>query len=230
VTRKDTTPKHVVIVCAVCGRTLLRGEHAVTYLAGGDRKEVCELCTSRANHQGWIRESASLEMGQRTRDHDERRPLRARLRARRNRANGAAPPDGTTRRGTDGNGAYALGEGGVIEPDANRQVHAVPSSGELKAARALELFNGSEHPRTVAGVARSLGEPMVAVRPLDAHPSVVTVVVSWELCWYRYEVDLANGVGVRLTGQGYELDELEPEDQAQNAAADEHGALALVGD
>ena len=227
-TRKDTTPKHVVIVCAVCGRTLLRGEHAVTYLAGGDRKEVCELCTARANHQGWIRESESLEMGQRTRDHDERRPLRARLRARRNRANGARQAENGARGAGDANG-YALAESGAIQPDANRQVHAIPSSGELKSSRALELFNGSEHPRTVAGVARSLGEPMVAVRALEAHPSVVTIVVSWELCWYRYEVDLADGVGVRVTGQGYELDELEPEDQAQNASADEHGALALVG-
>jgi hypothetical protein len=223
VTRKDTTPKHVVIVCAVCGRTLLRGEHAVTYLAGGDRKEVCELCTARANHQGWIRESASLEMGQRTRDHDERRPLRARL-ARRSRAAAARraePPEAA-------DGGYALGDGGVIESDPDRQVHAVPTSGDLKSSRALELFNGSEHPRTVAGVARSLGEPMVAVRPLELHPSVVAIVVSWELCWYRYEVDLANGAGVRVAGQGYELDELEPEEQAQNAAADEHGELALM--
>jgi hypothetical protein len=224
VTRKDTTPKHVVIVCAVCGRTLLRGEHAETYLAGGDRKEVCELCTARANHQGWIRESASLEMGQRTRDHDERRPLRARLMARRNRAAAARRTEPAERPG----GGYALGDGGTIETNPDRHVHAVPTSGDLKSSRALELFNGSEHPRTVAGVARSLGSPMVAVRPLELHPSVVAIVVAWELCWYRYEVDLANGAGVRVAGQGYELDELEPEEQAQNAAADEHGALALV--
>ena len=34
-------------------------------------------------------------------------------------------------------------------------------------ARALELFNASEHPRTVAGVARSLGLPGVAVLPVE---------------------------------------------------------------
>ena len=35
------------------------------------------------------------------------------------------------------------------------------------------------------------------------------MVASWELCWYRYEVDLSDEVPtVRLAAQGYELDEL----------------------
>ena len=43
-------------------------------------------------------------------------------------------------------------------------------------------------------------------------------------------MDLADGpAGVRVSGQGYELAELSPEDQAANAAADEHGGLALAG-
>ena len=69
----------------------------------------------------------------------------------------------------------------------------------------------------------------MSVRPSD-EASVVGIVVAWELCWYRYEVDLADGpAGVRVSGQGYELAELSPEDQAANAAADEHGGLALAG-
>ena len=41
---------------------------------------------------------------------------------------------------------------------------------------------------------------------------MVQIVVAWELCWYRYEVDLAEegANGVRAAGQGYELTELEP--------------------
>jgi hypothetical protein len=31
-------------------RTLLRGEVAVPFLAGGRRRQVCELCTARATH------------------------------------------------------------------------------------------------------------------------------------------------------------------------------------
>jgi hypothetical protein len=62
-------------------------------------------------------------------------------------------------------------------------------------------------------------------------PSVVSIAVSWELCWYRYEVDLADAAGpqgVRLAEQGYELSELATEDQEANGAADEHGVLALA--
>ena len=104
----------------------------------------------------------------------------------------------------------------------------VPSSVEQKAASAVELFNSSEHPHTVAGVARSLGMPTVSLRPSDARRSVVNVVVSWELCWYRYEVDLSDDQpSVRVAGQGNELDELPREERQPNADADERGSLTL---
>ena len=57
-------------------------------------------------------------------------------------------------------------------------MHAVPTNADLKIARAVELFNVSEHPRTVGGVARSLGAPVVAVRPSQTEGSVVTIVVA----------------------------------------------------
>jgi len=86
--------------------------------------------------------------------------------------------------------------------------------------RALEIFNASEHVRTVGGVARSLGAPAVAVRPLPDRPSVVRIAVMWELSWYRYEIDLSDeGSGVRREGQGDELSDLTPEEQVVNAAA-----------
>ena len=48
------------VSCAVCGRTILKGERTEPYLApGGQRKLVCELCTARADHEGWIRESGA---------------------------------------------------------------------------------------------------------------------------------------------------------------------------
>ncbi len=113
----------------------------------------------------------------------------------------------------------------VREP---RHVHAVPLSAEQKMASAVELFNESEHRRTVSGVGRSLGLPEVSVLPSPARASLVNVVVSWELCWYRYEVDLSDDQpSVRVSDQGYELDELSPEERAPNASADEAGTLAL---
>jgi len=103
------------------------------------------------------------------------------------------------------------------------------TAGELKVERALEVFNAGEHPRRVAGVARSLGEPSVTARPLADSGSVVSIVVAWELSWYRYEVDLGDeSAGAAVTAQGTELGELAQEDLLANAAADEHGALRAL--
>ena len=64
---RSIRPRDTVDVCDVCGRTLLSGEHTEIYLAEGTRRQVCELCTSRAAHNGWIREGAELEVTGRTR-------------------------------------------------------------------------------------------------------------------------------------------------------------------
>jgi hypothetical protein len=232
---KTIMPQDTVISCAVCGRTLLQGERPEIYLVNGARRPVCELCTVRANHQGWIRESEGPQIGHRDARAGERRPLLERFRGRR------------ARRREDEPEAEPYAEEGPLPeraaeapappadpapagPREPRHVHAVPTSEELKAVRAVEVFNASEYPRTVAGVARSLGVPSVAVTPSTSLASMVQIVVAWELCWYRYEVDLADegANGVRAAGQGYELNELEPHEIAANAAADEHGLLAVA--
>ena len=230
---KAIQPENRVMTCAVCGRTLLQGEQPEVYLVNGARRHVCELCTVRANHQGWIRESEGPQIGHRG-SREDRRTILNRLRTRRERAarerpeEDPLPPEvaAEVEAGAPPAGAEAPPEG----PREPRHVHAVPTSEELKASRAVEVFNGSEHPRTVAGVARSLGAPDVSVAPLAGQASVVRILVAWELCWYRYEVDLADGGanGVRPAGQGYELSELASDEQAPNAAADAQGRLALA--
>jgi hypothetical protein len=219
-----STSNHVA--CDVCGRTLLRGERAEAYLDGGTRRAVCELCTSRALNEGWVREGTVPAYQGGAATPERRRSLLGRLRTRRVGANGG---------GSGGAPEEESEEPGWPEPARRRDptreprhVRAVPTSAEHKVASAVELFNGSEHRRTVAGVGRSLGIPSVSVRPSDARASVVNVVVSWELCWYRYEVDLSDDQpSVRTTGQGYELEELPPEERTANAVADQDGALAL---
>ncbi|HEX3452738.1 MAG TPA: hypothetical protein VHS26_05490 [Solirubrobacteraceae bacterium] len=94
---------------------------------------------------------------------------------------------------------------------------------------AIAVFNASEFPRRVAGVARSLGAPTVTVRSAEHLSSVVSIVVAWELCWYRYEVDLSEpGAEAQAIAQGTELGELDREDRLANAAAAESGALLLA--
>jgi hypothetical protein len=240
-TRKAITTSHAAVSCDVCGRTLLRGEEAEPFIAGGTRRLVCNLCTARAANEGWIREG--LEDTLSVHRHGRERRGGSLLRRLRERA---ARPD---LQPLDEN-PRPYDEQDVPEPHVpepappppmrdepaweppreQRRVHAIPTHADLKRSRAVELFNGSRHRRTVAGVARSLGDPLVAVRPSVTEGSIVSIVVGWELSWYRYEVDLADEeAGVRLVAQGAELSELEPEDQAPNAVADERGALALAG-
>ena len=53
-------------------------------------------------------------------------------------------------------------------------------------------------------------------------------MVAWELCWYRYEVDLSEeGASARVIAQGSELGELAPEERQANALAEESGTLLL---
>jgi hypothetical protein len=108
-------------------------------------------------------------------------------------------------------------------------VHAIPTSGDHKIAVAVDVFNASTHRRTVSGVARSLGAPSVNITPDQTYLSIVWIVVSWELCWYRYEVDLSDAQGhARLDGQGYELAELAEHELVGNASSDDSGALILL--
>src|SRR5919201_5043225 len=82
-TRKSISTSTPVVSCDVCGRTLLRGEHADVFLAGGTRRNVCELCTARAAHEGWIREGLD-DATVRSRGHNGRsRSFLAKLRQRR---------------------------------------------------------------------------------------------------------------------------------------------------
>lgn len=265
--RKSIQTNQAVVACDVCGRTLLRGENADLFLHGGSRRTVCELCTSRAMHEGWIREGLDNALG-RDGDRGGPRTLLGRLRSRRVErgqdepivpieleVDGGYHPASYHPDHYDPGLAAEIGDEPVFQdpaepeyvsheptpvaahpepvnqdapspPREHRNVSAVPTNSERKVTRALEVFNTSPHTRTVAGVARSLGAPMVVARPSETEGSVVTIVVGWELSWYRYELDLADeAAGVRLTAQGGELAELAAEDQSPNATADERGEL-----
>ena len=258
-TRKSITTTRAAVACDVCGRTLLRGEHADPFIAGGARRMVCELCTARAANEGWIREGADNALGVRRNGPRGGRSLLGRLRPRqgpgRRAPAGDPPPVG--RRGYSNVDRIETAE--RVAQDAEelqdvaereesqaapvqdarasatasrepRHVRAVPTNADLKMARALDVFNMTPHPRRIAGVARSLGQPTVTVLPSPTEGAIVSIVVGWELCWYRYEVDLADeAAGVRVLGQGAELSELTPAEQVANAVADERGRLVLAG-
>ena len=82
--KKELRPIHDDVSCDICERTILKGERTEAYLApGGQRHVVCELCTDRAYNEGWIRESAHMDMPASTRRPQERRSLFGRMRRKR---------------------------------------------------------------------------------------------------------------------------------------------------
>jgi hypothetical protein len=310
--RKELRPVHDLVACDLCGRTILKGERIETFVASGERRKVCELCTFQALRLGWPRESAFEERTPERSRSGPRRSLWSRMiewaddqgllggpapagsesedadpvgrfpietdphdgpaaaRSRR-RAEGEVPAEERQARrerrsrttegesrlddplpgdlsvGIEGSGledAGALARRPARVPSGStfkeliaswrrepREVHAVPTSREGKLDRALELFNLSEHRRTIAGIGRALGEPWVSAHPVGDSPAAheVTIVVAWDLSWYRYRVDLGDAdQAVHLVDRGDELDDLPEAERTWNAGADADGRLVLA--
>ena len=228
--KKELRPFHDNVSCDVCGRTMLKGERTEAYLApGGHRHLVCELCFVRAEHAGWIRESAADALPARGARTQDRGSLLGRLRRRRD--------DGEPEEGfPDDDRIYEEAADPApngeprrrVPPQDPRHVRAVPTTAEVKVERALDLFNGSEHQRTVAGLTRTLGYPWVSATPDGAAPSTVTVVVAWELSWYRYRVDLGDAAEpVVMLDKGDELADLGENGQEWNAGLDTEGRIVI---
>ncbi len=241
---RSIVTSHPEVACDVCGRRLLRGEQPDVFLSSGQRRMVCELCVPRAAHEGWLRESEQHSLTLRPTGARRTRSLLGRLRQLREPAAAAAadeldeaadapsPPIAVDERYED---LYDFLDSPTAEDAHAQPVAAAPrepqpaSAEERSVARALELFNGGEHPRRVAGVKRSLGEPAVRVALVDDSAHLIDLIVAWDLCWYRYRVDLDDPqAGAQLLAQGMELDELPAQDLLANAAADERGELSLI--
>jgi hypothetical protein len=237
--KKELRPVHDAVSCDVCGRTILKGERAEWYLApGGHRRQVCDLCAVRAQHHGWIRESGAGEVPARVPRHEPRRGVLGRLRKRRpadeptfGADGGRLHPDPET----DANGVRLQPDPAQAPtpaprarslPQSPRHVRAVPTTAEVKVERALELFNGSGHQRTVAGLARTLGPPWVSALPDPAQASAVSVLVAWELSWYRYRVDLGDEADpVMMLDKGEEIDQIDESLRDWNAGLDNEGRV-----
>ncbi len=105
-------------------------------------------------------------------------------------------------------------------------MHAVPTTAEVKVERALELFNDSDHQRTIAGLRRTLGDPWVSALPDEDQASAVSLVVAWELSWYRYRVDLGDeSQPVVMLDKGEEIEQIDEYLREWNAALDQSGRV-----
>ena len=245
--KKELRPVHDIVTCEVCGRTILKGERAEWYLEpGGHRHQVCDLCGVRARHHGWIRESAADDMPARPPRADQSRGVLGRLRRRRPSPEPAASHEDAAfaeheaMYGGAADEPHEPGESSSAavpparrrvqsRPKDPRHVRAVPTTAEAKVDRALDLFNGCDHQRTIAGLARTLGPAWVSARPDPTQSSAVSLLVAWELSWYRYRVDLGDeGDPVILLEKGDELAEIDESLRNWNAALDADGRVVAV--
>ena len=301
---KELRPIHDLVACDLCERTILKGERIDTFVVGGERRRVCELCTFRAVRARWPREA---DVEERTPDREpphHRRSVWAKAAQWAEEQGLWGAPRGISERGSEpsprvarsggewqgrgtpasprperpgsgsgargrstaddletSNGARLEGEVEVNEAAAGaetaararrparaagglplrdmlpgrrrepRSVRAVPASREGKLELALELFNASEHRRTITGIGRALGSPWVSAMPLgDASTArEVAIVVAWELSWYRYQVDLDDAEqAVLLLDRGDEVGDLDDSLRTWNAEADAEGRLGLA--
>jgi len=170
--------------CAICHRTLLMGERAVRFTPGGeDWVDVCALCTTTADDHGWIKEGSPTT------------PIVPEARRRRRFA-----------------GLASLLEARRAEPETNRSepMYRRLSPEEQAMVEAAELFNDSAYRRTIAGIAKSLGDARVSLLSLSGVNPEVVITVAWDISWYQYRVSPDSPQHVRLAERGYELDDLDP--------------------
>jgi hypothetical protein len=176
--------------CAICHRTLLMGERAVRFTPGGDDwLDVCALCTTAADDHGWIKEGSPTT------------PIVPETRRRRRFAGLAALLE--TRRAEP-------------EPTMSEPMYRRLSPAEQAIVEAADLFNESAYRRTIAGIAKSLGDARVSLLQLSGVNPEVVITVAWDISWYQYRVSPESPQHVRLAERGYELDDLDPRFAAWN--------------
>ena len=185
--------------CAVCSRTILLGEHAARFSPGSDEwVDVCALCVDVAGEYGWIREGAPTTPV--IEDSPRRRWRIPRLGLR--------------------DGRRAEPEPVIAEPILRR----LPPD-EQALVEAAELFNETAYPRTIAGIAKSLGEPRVSMLLLSGLNPEVVVTIAWEISWYQYRVVSESAQPVRLAERGHDLAEVPERFRGWNASVDADGRI-----
>ena len=200
---KQIKPSEHNVTCDFCDRNLLRGEVAEQLYNAGEERLACELCRLRALSNGWHRESVPAVRPPRPAGGDRGRFL-DRIRGR--QAAITARPE---------------------TPSAPPRVKAEPRGSVGREKAAIEHFNASAQRQTIASVSHSLGVPTVTVT--DLGEDGVVIVAAWDICWYRWRVDMAQGgVNVTESGRGAELTELSPQELAGGVMVATDGHLTRL--
>jgi hypothetical protein len=186
--------------CAICHRTLLMGERAVRFAPGGSDEwvDVCALCTTAADDHGWVKEGSPTT------------PI---------------VPEARRRRRFGGLGSLLESRRAEPEPRVPEPMYRRLSPEEQAIVEAAELFNESAYRRTIAGIAKSLGDARVSLLSLSGVNPEVVITVAWDISWYQYRVVFESAQPVRLAERGYEFDDLEDRFKAWNGNLGPDGRL-----
>jgi hypothetical protein len=192
------TKATVVRACAVCERTLLQGEVTIRFSPDGvEFVDVCPLCQDAALEYGWVREGGPVS-----------RALSTHTRRKRPRW------------------AQLLGVGqDEAEPVVPEPMLRRLSDSEAALVEASDLFNASLFTRTIQGVGRALGSPLVSIVPLSGVNSELVLTFAWEITWYQYRVMPESSQPIRLADRGSDIVEIEPAFTEWNAQLDESGRV-----
>jgi hypothetical protein len=186
--------------CVICERTLLQGENALRYSPDGTTYvDVCPLCSEIAVDHGWVKEGVSVSpmLQQPTRRRRQRSLWQSLLGAR------DEEPEPV-----------------VSEPILRRL-----GDEEIALVEAAELFNATQFRRTIAGVAKALGDPLASITPLSGVNSEMVLTFAWDISWYQYRVRPGQAQPVRLAERGHELSQLDPTYKRWNAHVEQDGRL-----
>lgn len=112
----------------------------------------------------------------------------------------------------------------VLEP-AEPETAPRPLSPEELIAEAARLFNESTFPRTMAGIAKTLGSPNASIDLFAGAEPGAVITIAWELSWYQYRVTFDATPAVELHERGQELDELAEASRSWNARVEDDGRL-----
>jgi hypothetical protein len=160
------------------------GERTVRFAPFGARHdfvEVCPLCQETALEHGWVKEGSPISPTP---------PIERRRRP------------GLTRRLT---GRRSQQRAPIVAEPILRRL----SDGEQALVEAANLFNASDHRRTVVANAKSLGEPRASIVRLKGVNNELVITVAWDISWYQYRVSPESVQPVRLAERGQDSSELE---------------------
>jgi len=114
---------------------------------------------------------------------------------------------------------------GEAQPVVPEPVLRRLTESEAALVEAADLFNASLFTRTVQGVARALGSPLVSIIPLSGVTGEVVITFVWEITWYQYRVVPDAPQPIRLADRGSDVSEIEPAFTGWNGQLDESGRV-----